>query len=128
MNIASILDIDAICLWLCEEESTKTGGDAVSASIALQILQSTMMFSLLSDPDVRAGLTNMIATNSVHVGLDAINLRMATSKDEIALKYMDILGTEHSQLIDPPFAPIDSRLWQYRQWTVSHFNNLLITL
>jgi hypothetical protein len=113
MNISSLLDIDVICLWLCEEEDTKTGGDAVSASIVLQMLQSTMMYYLLSDPDVRTGLINMVATNTVHVGLDALNLRMATSTDEIAVKYMHILEMEHNQLIDPPFAFTDSRLWQY---------------
>ena len=128
MNISSLLDIDGICLWLCEEEATKTGGDAVSASIVLQMLQSTMTYYLLSDPDVRTGLINMVATNSVHVGLDAINLRMATSTDEIAVKYMYILEMEHNQLIDPPFASTDSRLWQYRQWTAPQFDNILIEM
>ena len=125
MDHASLLDI---CRWLHTEMSTNTGGDAVSATIIVEMLQSTMMHTLLSDPDVRHGLMDMVATNSVHVGLEAMNQRMSTSTDEIAVRYMYILWLEHSQLIDPPFAPTDSRLWQFRHWPVSHFNNLLVTI
>jgi bifunctional ADP-heptose synthase (sugar kinase/adenylyltransferase) len=119
------MNIHAICLWLCTA-STRTGGEATSAEIIIQILQSTMMHKLLGDPNVCSALTEMTESQNVHIGLDAVNQAMATSTDEIAVKYMDVLRLEHEQLIDPPFTSGNSLLWHYRPWTVSHFNNLLV--
>jgi bifunctional ADP-heptose synthase (sugar kinase/adenylyltransferase) len=121
------MDIYSICLWLCTA-SEKTGGDATSAEIIIQILQSTMMHKILGDPDVCTALMEMVENQDVHTGLDAVNRLMATSTDEIAVKYMDVLRLEHDQLIDPPFTLDNSLLWNYRPWTASHFNNLLMII
>jgi hypothetical protein len=121
------MDIYMTSLWLCTE-SEKIGGHACSAEILIQILQSTMLPKLLNDPEVISAFSKMMDSKNIHIGLDAVNQFMMTSTDEIAIKYVDVLRLEHGRLIDPPFTSIDSHLWYYRQWPVSHFNNLLLTL
>ena len=121
------MNIYATCLWLCTE-SEKVGGHAISAEVLIQILQSNMMAKLVADTQVVVSLSQMLQSNNVHVGLDAVNRFIAMSTDEIAVKYMDVLRLEHEHLIDPPFTSMSSRLWDYRRWPVSHFNNLLLTL
>jgi hypothetical protein len=124
----SDLDIDTLCLWLCTEESKDTAeGVRTIASIIVQLLQSTMMPLLLADVNVCRALSIMMETNNVHLGLDAINNRLVSVKDEIVLRYMDVLWSTHGQLIDPPFTYLDSMVWYYQPWPVSHFNNLLYT-
>jgi hypothetical protein len=115
--------VDRVCQWLCNEALTEDGRGTM-AEIIVQILQSTLMPVVLSDQNVQIALIS----NKPDLALNAINKVLVEQPDEISHAYIRILYEKHSELIDPPFDHLNSDVWYFQEWTVSHFNNILITL
>jgi len=118
------IDTELLSRWLYDK-SGDSGGSGTSAEILIQLLQSSLGPTLLSVDPVRHALITMVATDDVHHGLHAVNLATVDIVDDLAEAYLFTLAYEHSRLHCPPFAYLDSTLWYYRSWTVSHLEELV---
>lgn len=124
MDLFPEMDITLLSSWLCNK-CVDGGGHGTSAEVVIQLLQSSLGPTLLSDVPVRYALISMLETDDVHKGLHAINMAMTEITDDLADAYLFTLEHEHSFLHDPPFDYLDSTLWYYRTWTVSHLEELV---
>lgn len=124
-----MLSLDRVCHWLVEASGSP--GHPCIAEVLLQILESTMMPTVIHDPHVQMELLKILETHDPGPALESINviLDRESRTSEIAQMYIRTLHHKHANCTDPPFGPLSSQLWYYQSWdTVSHFNNLLLEL
>ena len=123
--------IDEVCLWLAEEAAKRAKGSSTIANVILQVLESTLMPMIVNNQSVRKEMLDMLSTRDPGNLLECINIALLQEirTSELIQAYICTLHQKHDNCDDPPFGPMNSRLWYYQDWdTVSHFNNLLVVV
>ena len=109
------VNMDPVCHWLVQAANRESSGHPLMAEVILQILESTLMPTIIHDPCVQMELLRMVQTSDPGPALESINvvMEMESTTSDIAAEYMRTLQLKHANCVDPPFCFLSSQPWYY---------------